>query len=71
MNDLPMSTTWVFVGCCVKEELAISTMNKDYKFKYVFPLIGKDFVKMIFGLSVSVANSAGISLLYNTQEGLY
>ena len=25
------------------------------KFKYVFPLIGKDFVKMIFGLSVSVA----------------
>ena len=35
-------------------ELAISTMNKDYKFKYVFPLIGKDFVKMVFGLSVSV-----------------
>jgi hypothetical protein len=29
-------------------------MNKEYKFKYVFPLIGKDFVKMIFGLSVSV-----------------
>ena len=29
-------------------------MNKDYKFKYVFPLIGKDFIKMIFGLSVSV-----------------
>jgi hypothetical protein len=35
-------------------ELAISTMNKEYKFKYVFPLIGKDFIKMIFGLSVSV-----------------
>ena len=34
--------------------LAISTMNKEYKFKYVFPLIGKDFLKMIFGLSVSV-----------------
>ena len=32
-----------------------STMNKEYKFKYVFPLIGKDFVKMFFGLSVSVA----------------
>jgi len=29
-------------------------MNKEYKFKYVFPLIGKDFVKMVFGLSVSV-----------------
>ena len=55
LNDLPMSTTWVFVGLLCGRELAISTMNKDYKFKYVFPLIGKDFVKMIFGLSVSVA----------------
>ena len=42
LNDLPMSTTWVFVGLLCGRELAISTMNKDYKFKYVFPLIGKD-----------------------------
>jgi len=55
LNDLPMSTTWVFVGLLCGRELAISTMNKEYKFKYVFPLIGKDFVKMVFGLSVSVA----------------
>ena len=54
LNNLPMSTTWVFVGLLCGRELAISTMNKDYKFKYVFPLIGKDFIKMIFGLSVSV-----------------
>jgi len=54
LNYLPMSTTWVFVGLLCGRELAISTMNKDYKFKYVFPLIGKDFLKMIFGLSVSV-----------------
>ena len=54
LNDLPMSTTWVFVGLLCGRELAISTMNKDYKFKYFFPLIGKDFIKMIFGLSVSV-----------------
>ena len=54
LNDLPISTTWVFVGLLCGRELAISTMNKDYKFKYVFPLIGKDFIKMIFGLSVSV-----------------
>ena len=54
LNDLPMSTTWVFVGLLCGRELAISTMNKDYKLKYVFPIIGKDFIKMIFGLSVSV-----------------
>jgi hypothetical protein len=54
LNNLPMSTTWVFVGLLCGRELAISTMNKEYKFKYVFPIIGKDFIKMIFGLSVSV-----------------
>ena len=30
LNDLPMSTTWVFVGLLCGRELAISTMNKDY-----------------------------------------
>ena len=60
LNDLPMSTTWVFVGLLCGRELAISTMNKDYKFKYVFPIIGKDFIKMIFGLSVSVGIVLGI-----------
>jgi len=54
LNNLPMSTTWVFVGLLCGRELAISTMNKEYKLKYVFPLIGKDFIKMIFGLSISV-----------------
>jgi hypothetical protein len=54
LNDLPMSTTFVFVGLLTGRELAISSMNKDYKLKYVFPLIGKDFLKMIFGLSVSI-----------------
>ena len=53
-NDIPMSTTWVFVGLLCGRELAIATMNQDYKLRYVFPLIGKDFLQMIFGLSVSV-----------------
>jgi len=60
LNDLPMSTTWVFVGLLCGRELAIATMNKEYKLKYVFPLIGKDFIKMIFGLSVSVGIVLGI-----------
>ena len=49
LNDLPMSTTWVFVGLLCGRELAIATMNRDYKLGYVFPLIGKDFLKMVFG----------------------
>ena len=54
LNDLPMSTTWVFVGLLCGSELAISTKTEEYKFKYGFPLIGKDFIKMVFGLSISV-----------------
>ena len=54
-SDIPMSTTWCFVGLLCGRELAISTMNKDYKLGYVFPIIGRDFLKMLVGLSVSVA----------------
>ena len=58
-NDIPMSTTWVFVGLLCGRELAISTIMQDYKFKYVFPIIAKDFIKMLVGLLVSI----GIVLL--------
>ena len=42
----------------------------DYKFEYVFPIIAKDFGKMMLGLGVSVA----IVLLihyYIVPNGLY
>ena len=55
LNNLPMSTTWVFVGLLSGRELAISSVIDDYRFKYVFPIIAKDFGKMIFGLGASVA----------------
>jgi hypothetical protein len=56
LNNIPMSTTWVFVGLLTGRELAIATAHRaDYHFGYVFPLIGKDFLKMMVGLAVSVA----------------
>ena len=58
LNDLPMSTTLVFVGLLCVRELAIATHHKTNLRKYVFPIIGKDFLKMIFGLAIS----AGIVL---------
>ena len=63
-NDIPMSTTWVFVGLLCGRELARATMNKNYKLRYVFPLIGKDFLKMIFGLSVSVGIVLSIHYIF-------
>ena len=54
LNDIPMSTTWVFVGLLCGRELAMATMLGNGKLKVVFPLIGKDFLKMITGLLASV-----------------
>lgn len=61
MNSIPMSTTWVFVGLLTGRELAIATTYRaTYKVGYVFPLIGKDFLKMMVGLGVSVALALSI-----------
>jgi hypothetical protein len=53
-NDIPMSTTWVFVGLLCGRELAMATMTGKEKFKTVFPLVTKDFIKMMIGLGASV-----------------
>jgi len=54
LNDIPMSTTWVFVGLLCGRELAMATITGKEKFKTVFPLIGRDFFKMMIGLAASV-----------------
>ena len=54
-NDIPMSTTWVFVGLLCGRELAIATVSDGtYTLKNVFPIVGRDFLKMMLGLLVSV-----------------
>ena len=54
LNDIPMSTTWVFVGLLCGRELAMATVTGKEKFKTVFPLVTKDFLKMMIGLGASV-----------------
>ena len=55
MKDIPMSTTWVFIGLLTGRELAIASFTQKAKFKTVFPLVGRDFFKMMIGLAASVA----------------
>ena len=56
MNNIPMSTTWVFVGLLCGRELALNTgLTKKGNIKSIFPIVAKDFLKLIVGLSVSVA----------------
>ena len=50
-----MSTTWVFVGMLAGRELAIATFTGKKKTKSVFPIVAKDFGKMMVGLGASVA----------------
>ena len=53
LNNIPMSTTWVFVGLLTGRELAIASVY-EIKMKRVFPLVTKDFMKMMVGLGASV-----------------
>ena len=55
LNDIPMSTTWVFVGMLAGRELAIASFMGKKKTRSVFPLVGRDFGKMMIGLSASLA----------------
>ena len=56
LNDIPMSTTWVFVGLLAGRELAISYVHQRRfaKKKRVFPVLVSDFLKIMAGLGISV-----------------
>ena len=53
LNDILMSTTWVFVGLLCGRELAMATMTGKEKFKVV-SLDWKRLSKMMVGLAASV-----------------
>ena len=65
-NDIPMSTTWVFVGLLCGREFAIASISaNNYKFKSVLSIVGRDFLKMMTGLAVSVIIVLSIHYLFN------
>lgn len=52
-SNIPMSTTWVFVGLLCGRELAIATWHKGQT-KRILPVVVKDLLKVFMGLAVSV-----------------
>lgn len=54
LNNIPMSTTWVFIGLLAGRELAIYHRIRHKSQKKVWKHIGKDFAKITVGLAVSV-----------------
>lgn len=65
-NNIPMSTTFVFVGLLAGREFAIaSVMKQTEKFRKrgVFPIVGMDFLKLMVGIAASVALVIFINLI--------
>lgn len=60
-SEIPMSTTWVFVGLLAGRELAVyRSFNKGKKVKVIFPILVGDFLKIMLGLALSVAVVSGV-----------
>tara|TARA_R110000764_G_C10989942_1_gene381162 strand:- start:391 stop:1344 length:954 start_codon:yes stop_codon:yes gene_type:complete len=54
LNNIPMSTTWTFIGILAGREIAISYLMHKKEMKNTYRLIIKDFAKVNIGLMVSI-----------------
>ncbi|MFT4718129.1 MAG: hypothetical protein ACI9IL_000457 [Rickettsiales bacterium] len=54
-NNIPMSTTWVFIGLLTGRELAISLIGSGrVGLRATLPVVASDLAKVLFGLLVGV-----------------
>jgi hypothetical protein len=63
MSDIPMSTTWVFLGLLAGRELAISWMTQVLDGRAAGFAVAKDVLRAGFGLLVSVLLAFGVPWL--------
>lgn len=55
LNQIPLSTTFVFIGCLTGRELAIAHQHRTkYQKGIIFPMLVKDFMKLMLGLAISI-----------------
>lgn len=55
LNNIPMSTTWVFIGLLAGREISIRYFAYAKIEKSTLNDLGKDLLKVFFGLAVSIA----------------
>lgn len=64
LNNVPMSTTWVFIGILAGREIAINFMlRRGEPKKKMFRTLGSDLVKVALGLVVSIILVFGVKYL--------
>ncbi|WP_187263432.1 hypothetical protein [Pontibacter beigongshangensis] len=63
LNNVPMSTTWVFIGLLAGRELGMRVRAQDAndKFTKTFRLIGQDILSVTLGLIISVILAVAIN----------
>ncbi|MFD2513991.1 hypothetical protein ACFSRY_08950 [Pontibacter locisalis] len=63
INNIPMSTTWVFIGLLAGRELGMRLRAHDssVKFGKTFGLIGKDILSVTIGLIISIILAVAIN----------
>ncbi len=63
VNNIPMSTTWVFIGLLAGRELGMRLRAHDsgVKIAKTFNLIGKDILSVTIGLIISVILAVAIN----------
>ncbi len=60
VSNIPMSTTWVFLGLLAGREFALSLYLADTKFERTFRTVSLDAAKALAGLIVSVLLAFGL-----------
>lgn len=63
LNDVPMSTTWVFLGLLAGREIAISALAKLRCYREACRDVFNDIVRVMIGLLVSVFLATGVPAL--------
>ncbi len=63
LSNLPMSTTWVFLGLLAGREIALTLMIQHRPFTQSLMIAAKDMGKALIGLAVSVALAFGLPVL--------
>jgi hypothetical protein len=69
MNNVPMSTTWVFLGLLAGRELMMAYMLKHRSLKETGSIVLSDGGKALFGLAISLALAFGLPPLANWISG--
>ncbi len=69
LNDLPMSTTWVFLGLIAGREFAIATLDNIRSPQATAKIVAMDAGKALFGLVVSVIMAIGLPFLAQLFAG--